>query len=59
MPTPVVYAASYLGGIGLQDLATEQGLMHVKYLLGHLRAKSDAEKSSTILIETYNRKKPF
>jgi hypothetical protein len=53
MPIPIVYAATKFGGIGLQNLVTEQGLLHVTFLIGHLRANSDVAKQVIILLETY------
>jgi hypothetical protein len=46
MPLPVVYATSYHGSVGLQDLSTEQGLLHALFLLGHLRATQTQQKAS-------------
>jgi hypothetical protein len=53
MPTAVVYAPSHFGGIGLSDMTTEQGLAHVMFLIGHIRAKSDIADTITTLLETY------
>jgi hypothetical protein len=53
LPLPIVYAPTHFGGIGLQDLSTEQGLMHTTFLISHLRANSDVAKTLIILLETY------
>jgi hypothetical protein len=52
-PTPIVYASTHFGGIGLIDLSTAQGLAHVVYIIGHIRARSDVANSIHILLESY------
>jgi hypothetical protein len=52
-PTPVVYAPTQFGGIGLQDLAVEQGVAHATFVIGHLRANTDIASSLYILLESY------
>jgi hypothetical protein len=53
MPSAVVYAPTHFGGIGLSDMSTEQGLAHVMFIVGHLRAKSDIATTITALFEAY------
>jgi hypothetical protein len=53
MPISIVYGAAKYGGIGLQNLVTEQGLVHATFLISHLRANTDVYKHLIILLETY------
>jgi hypothetical protein len=53
IPLAIVYASPCVGGIGLQDLHLEQGILHTIFLIGHFRANSDIAKLLIILIETY------
>jgi hypothetical protein len=52
-PTPVVYAPTKFGGIGLQDMAIEQGIAHATFVIGHLRANTDIATSLYILLESH------
>jgi hypothetical protein len=36
MPRAVAYAPIYFGGIGIQRLATERGIMHLQHLIGNM-----------------------
>jgi hypothetical protein len=40
MPRSIVFASKKLGGIGLLDLPSEQGVSQVQLLISHLRATS-------------------
>jgi len=53
MPTAVVYAPSTHGGIGMNNLYTEQGLAKVLQVLKHLRAKTTLGTLLTITIQAY------
>jgi hypothetical protein len=35
LPTAIVYAPKHFGGIGLIDMASEQGLAHIMFAVGH------------------------
>jgi hypothetical protein len=48
-----VYAPHHFGGIGLQDMDTEQGIAHTAFILGHLRVDTD------IAFSKYNFLKSF
>jgi hypothetical protein len=52
-PSPVVYAPVQYGGIGIQDMATEQEIAHTALVLGHFRANTDIATSLYILLESY------
>jgi hypothetical protein len=52
-PLAVIYASNELGGIGIQDLPTEQGLAHVTFLIGCIRDNKEASRSVFALLESY------
>jgi hypothetical protein len=53
IPRQVVYAPTHFGGIGLSDLYIEQGLAQLKFILTHLRTRTDITDTITLLIESY------
>jgi hypothetical protein len=52
-PRAVVYAAPDRGGIGLIDLATEQGTAHIAYIIGSLRCTTETKVPIMAIIEAY------
>jgi hypothetical protein len=53
MPREVVYAPVYFGGIGIQRLATEQGIQHIQHLIGSLRCGERDRTAILGLIEAF------
>jgi hypothetical protein len=53
MPLALVYAPKEVGGIGLYDLPTEQGLAHLLYAIGSLRCSPETWMPIKALIESY------
>jgi hypothetical protein len=53
MPRAVVHAPEELGGLGLQQLATEQGIAHVKFTIGSIRTQTEDATLVIALLESY------
>jgi hypothetical protein len=45
-PRQIVFGPPAFGGIGMLDMAVEQGLAHTSFLLGHMRGNSEIAKLS-------------
>jgi hypothetical protein len=52
-PRAVVYAPEQFGGLGIHQLSAEQGLAHIQYLAGSIRARTDDYQAIYILLESY------
>jgi hypothetical protein len=52
-PLAVIQATNALGGVGIQDLPTEQGIAHVAFLIGSIRCNTEASRSIYGLLESY------
>jgi hypothetical protein len=52
-PRAIAFAPTHFGGIGLYNLHVEQGLAHMLFFIGHMRAKNDTTKILSILLESY------
>jgi hypothetical protein len=53
MPQAVVFATKRKGGVGVLDLATEQGVCQTQILISHMRAKTYISTTLYILIKSY------
>jgi hypothetical protein len=53
MPTPVVYAPTEFGGIGLTNLIYEQGIAYTIYVTKHIRHNTDTASTIIIILESY------
>jgi hypothetical protein len=53
MPREVVHAPIFFGGIGIQRLSTEQGILHIQHLLGSLRCNDKDSSAIYGLLESY------
>ena len=53
MPRAVVYGPEHFGGLGIQQLSVEQGLAHVQYTVGSLRARTNDYQAIYILLESF------
>lgn len=53
LPRAIVYGPESCGGLGLQRLSVEQGLAHIQYMIGSIRANTDDSMALYILLESY------
>jgi hypothetical protein len=53
MPRELVHAPVYFGGIGIQRIATEQGIQHLQHFIGSLRSTERDRTAILGLIEAY------
>jgi hypothetical protein len=53
-PLAVVYAATQLGGMGMESLNTEQGIAHIEYIVGGIREDQETAKTIRALLESYS-----
>jgi hypothetical protein len=53
LPRAIVYAPEQLGGLGIQQLAVEQGIAHVQHLIGSIRAHNENYRTIMTLLESY------
>jgi hypothetical protein len=52
-PCALVYATKQVGGTGMMNLYTEQGLSQIKYLMGGWQCDNDEKDTITTLVESY------
>ncbi len=53
MPRAVVHAPQALGGLGIQQLSVEQGIAHILFLIGSIRAQTAEAPLVMTLLESY------
>jgi hypothetical protein len=52
-PRAAVFAPEHFGGLGVQQLSAEQGLAHIQYIVGSIRAQTDEHPAIYILLESF------
>ncbi len=53
MPLAAVYAPEHYGGLGIQQLAAEQGIAHTQFIIGSVRSATDDRQTVLTLLESY------
>lgn len=53
MARAIVFGPERFGGLGLQNLVTEQGAAKVIFVMGHIRSRSNLDTTLRVLLESY------